>query len=356
MASAMVASSSLFGTPSFTRADGEVDRGLSWLARHTDRDAMTATVWFAPDPSRRFPLAALRAIVRARHQLDLGFDAGPEAFSAMVAARTLARRGWGAVHARALCRTFAENHWNLRFRFFHGGNGFAADTDCTSVALAALFESRQLGAAQLLEGARQLIDSGAAAGGPLRPDVVLVYWDDGREPDVGPRGLKQDPAVATNVLYAVLLAVEAGLSDPRLEHFLGANLAYVRDALADPMQVRTRYYPSRDTMLWFAAELCARFKVARAALGRALREAVLARLRAAGTSGDCLELAMRLGAATAMGISTPSLDVALAAHQRVTGEFGAGAFFTLGRLPGLCFGGEGLTTAIASASLSPGER
>lgn len=317
---------------------------------------MTATVWFATDPARTFPLTELRANVRARHQLDLGFDAGPEAFSAMVAARTLARRGRGAAHARALCRTFADNHWKLRFRFFHGGKGFAADTDCTSVALAALFESHLLERAQLLAGARQLIDAGAAAGGPLRPDVALVYWDDGREPDVAPRGLKQDPAVATNVLYAVLLAMEAGLSDPRLEHFLAANLAYVRDALDDPMQVRTRYYPSRDTMLWFAAELCVRFKTARAALGRALREAVLARVRVAGTSGDCLELAMRLGAATALGISTPSLDVALAAHQRVTGEFAPGAFFTLGRVPGLCFGGEALTTAIATASLEARER
>lgn len=356
MAAAMVTSSSMFEAPSFTLVEGAVDRGLSWLARHSRRDAMTATAWFAADPGRRFPLAALRAIVRARHQLDLGFDAGPEAFSAMVAARTLARHEWGAAHARALCRTFADNHWNLRFRFFHGGNGFAADTDCTSVALAALFESRQIAGAQLLAGARQLIDAGAAAGGPLRPDVALVYWDDGREPDVAPRGLKQDPAVATNVLYAVLLAVEAGLSDLRLEHFLAANLAYVRDALDDPMQIRTRYYPSRDTMLWFVAELCVRFKTARAALGRALREAVLARVRVAGTSGDCLELAMRLGAATTLGISTPSLDVALAAHQRGTGEFAPGAFFTLGRVPGLCFGGEALTTAIATVSLARRER
>ena len=109
-------------------------------------------------------------------------------------------------------------------------------------------------------------------------------------------------------------------------------------------------------MLWFAAELCVRFKMARAAVGRALREALLARLRVAGTSGDCLELAMRLGAAAAMGIATPSLGEELAAHQRATGEFAPGAFFTLGRVPGLCFGGEGLTTAIATASLAPGER
>jgi hypothetical protein len=332
-----------------TPFDIAVDHGLTWLERRAS--ATPSVAWFADVPDQRFALSALRTSVRARHGLDLGFDAGPELFSAMVAARTLACVRRGRSCAGMLGRTFAAHHWQRRFRFFAEQNGFAADTDCTGVALAALFDAGLLERHELHAGARQLLDAAAPGDGDLEPGVVLVYWEDGLEPHVAPRGRKQDPAVATNALYAVLLAAQQGLDDRRIEGFIAANLAYVRRALTQPHELRTRYYPSRDALLWFVAELCGRFSTARAALGRPLRDAMLARLDREDTRGDNLELAMRLGAAITLGIRLPRLAEALAARQLASGVLASGAFFTLGRVPGLCFGSDMLTTALAVTSL-----
>lgn len=333
-----------------------VDRGLAALAAAVDpRLGIQSSLAFRGDFADAFPLAELRARSIARHRIDPGFDAGPETFSAMVAARLLARAGVRGALLSALCRSFADRHLERRFRFFHGGLGFAADADCTGVALAALHDARALRREHLFAGARELLacvperhaERDDAA---LVDHVPLVYWDDDREPGVARRGLKQDPVVAANALYALLAAEEAGLADPRLPRFVAATLGYLRDALSSGVE-RTRYYPSRDALLCFVGELQARFPALQPELALSLRTAVRVRLADREAPETPIDLAMRLLAAAAARLDPAPLRERLLAAQRDDGTWPAGPFFTLGRIPGLAFGSAALTTAFAVAAL-----
>lgn len=271
----------------------------------------------------------------------------------MVAARTLGRAGLGARLTDVLCESFADCHWQRRYRFFHGVTPFAADSDCTGVALAALFQAGKIGKRELFQGATQLcaaVPNEVAPESRLRRDVVLVYWDDDREPGVARRGFKQDPVVAANATYALLLALEAGFAHPRVKRVVAANLAYVRESLVTE-RARTRYYPSRDALLFFAGELCRRYPLGRAALAVALRRAVLAQV----TVAPCapIDLAMRASALSAVGLDATPLTRRLLELQDASGAWPAGPFFTLGRLAGLSFGSTALTTALALGALAP---
>ena len=114
-----------------------------------------------------------------------------------------------------------------RYRFFCDDNGFAADTDCTGVTVAALYEAGRMSREELLASGEELLLAAAPEGvpasqnldeatgksnGELRAGVIMVYWDDGQEPGAAPRGRKQDAAVAANALYALKLAAEATAS------------------------------------------------------------------------------------------------------------------------------------------------
>jgi hypothetical protein len=74
--------------------------------------------------------AALAFVAEATRRDGLG----AVAWFDVVAARTLGRMGCEPALVRALCATFADAHWEGRYRFFAARNDFAADSDCTGGA------------------------------------------------------------------------------------------------------------------------------------------------------------------------------------------------------------------------------
>ena len=325
--------------------------GLRFLVAAADApQGLQSQISDAPGFDRPLSGAALRREVLERHGLDIGFDAGPENFTSMLALRLLAHRGAPPPLQRRLAATFETRHWQRRYRFFATAGGFAADTDCSGVALAALWAAGRLAPGDLLAGALQIAAAAAPATLP-RPGVPMVYWDDSREPGVDRRGHKLDACAAANAVLPLLLALRLpGLAEARrrtLQAAADATLDWLAQALADP--AGSRYYPSPDTLLCLVGELIAHAAAARLRLGVPLRRAVQARLAAPGTP---LERAQRLLAAQACGLDGEPLAAALVAAQQADGGWPASRLFTLGRLPQFGFGSRALTTVFATAALA----
>ena len=338
--------------------DHLVERGLAYLAAAHDGRGIQSDLSTDASFRERFALAGLRAVVRQRTGVDLGFDPGTETFSSMVAARLLCRRLPDHPLPRALASTFATCHFERRFRFFHGPGLFAADTDCTGVALTALAGTGLLTRGALEEGVVQILGAVPsreilARQPELEAGVPMVYWDDGREPGVAPRGFKQDPCVAANALYALAIAEAKGCRTEGLRRVIDATTAYLDDLLdSGAWRARTRYYPTPDALLCFVGEACAASPALRLALGRSLRRAVSERIAEAGDDDDAaIHLGMRLLAAATIGLDDPLSARKLSRGQDDRGVFAAGPFFSLGRLPGIYFGSEALTTAVVVAAL-----
>jgi hypothetical protein len=319
----------------------------------------------------------LRAFVRSRSGADIGFDAGDEGFSSMILLKLFgddhAARG-AAATSHAVVRRQAVGH---RYRFFCEENGFAADTDCTGVAVAALYEAGRMSREELLAAGRELLLAAAPAdvpatanldaatgqsNGALRAGVVMVYWEDGQEPGALPRGRKHDAAVAANALYALKLAAEVGLADPR--GVLAATLAYVGEALRSGAYLSgTRYYPAPDTFLYYVSCLCRRFPDCRAALAADLGRALDARRLAApspGTAADPsapLNLAQRVLAAANLGrLDGLRWDLDdLLASQLSDGSWPAAPFYALGKRA-LYFGSPAVTTMFVVKAITSGLR
>ncbi len=334
---------------------GRVARFLRSVAR-----GITTDCSFDPTFTDALTLPGLRDAVRSRFAVDTGFDATAELFSSMISVRLLARVGDADVTRLrdAAAGRSAARHWHRRYRMFDAQGGFAADTDGTGVALAGLFEAGKLDREALLQGGAELLRSAAKQGDGLVPGVVMVYWDDGEEPQVGPRGKKQDPAAACNALHALKLAVREGLDDP--DGVIEATTRFIEAHLVSGGYASgTRYYPSADAFLYFAAELCDRFVDCRERLGSALAAAIHHRdgLPACpGHPGDphaALNTALRLIAARRLGLvhERRSQVAQLMRAQTASGAWRAGTFFSLGKLP-VYFGSTELTTVFALAALA----
>lgn len=347
-------------------------RGHAFLARAVEADegrGLQSVIGLDAGFTRTLAPAELRAFARQRLGVDIGFDAGDETFSSMFALKLFGR----APHAKSLfaaCLPVARGaSWNGRYRFFCDANGFAADTDCTGVAAAALYEAGALAPEALLATGRELLASAAPAdvpaaenldegsdksNGPLHRGVVMVYWEDGREPGVSPRGRKHDAAVAASAVYTLLLAAELGLEDPR--GVTAATMGYLRDHLRSGAYLEgTRYYPSPDTFLFYASCLCRRFAAADARIGDDLRRAVQQRLDAPADADDALSLAQRIAAASNLGL-THGVRWALydlAAMQALDGAWPAAPFYSLGKRA-LYFGSRAVTTLFAVKALELG--
>lgn len=324
---------------------------------------VTSDCSFDPALTDTVALPAMRAAVEARFGLDIGFDATAELFSPMICAR-LMRQISSAAHRRVLAATasrFEHHHWNRRYRMFAEQGGFAADTDCTGTALAGLFQAGRIATSELLRGGAELLRAAARPGDGehgLAPGVVMVYWDDGEEPKVALRGRKQDPAAACNALYALKLAARAGLRDPY--GVIEATTRYIADHLASGRYAGgTRYYPSPDTFLYFATQLCAHFADCRLHLAPGLAAAVRQRSAAPAQPGRPedpwadLNVAQRVLAARCLGLAAEQRAHVsrLLSTQAWDGAWRASGFFSLGKLP-VYFGSAGLTTAFALAALS----
>jgi hypothetical protein len=228
----------------------------------------------------------------------------------------------------------------------------AAETGATALVLAALADTHRLAPADLVRGARQLLDAALPGReGELEPFVPLVWWEDGREADAVPQGLAQDAVVTAQTLYVLRLARDAGMDDPRLATALDATTRAVREALTSGRwRHGTRLYPSPDAFLFFAARAVERFAACRVAFGRPLREAVSERIATAGR-GSSLDEALRLLAATVVGVDAPGSRCRLLTRQRRDGRWDAAPLRSDAQL-----GSEALTTGVAVAAIALSKR
>ncbi|MGW0825285.1 hypothetical protein [Streptomyces sp. NPDC002845] len=240
-----------------------------------------------------------------------------------------------------------------RYRFFPNVPEFAADTDCTAVAAAALHRHQRLTAPRFHAIAAELLRAKAPptpGEENLVPGAVMVYWDDAVEPYARRRGRKQDAVVSANVLRTLILADQHTTCAGR--PVAKATLAHVRQHLLSGNYVNgTRYYPSPASFLFAVARLCATSPDVAQRLGSPLRRAC-----AAATSAGPLDLALLTIAADQYGGSEgqTARRERLAACQRPDGLWPAGAYFRMGRVP-VHFGSPQLTTAFALRALNPGE-
>ncbi|MFI1963190.1 hypothetical protein ACH429_03470 [Streptomyces pathocidini] len=321
-------------------------RGMAFLS--ASKDGMPSALYsFDPSFAETVESGAARRLLRQRHGTDIGFDPGDEAFSAMTALAVLpptvgrAERRFVAEVVRQVEGARRGN----RFRFFPSVPAFAADTDCTALAAGALFEHGLISRSQLLATAQDLVKSSARTedgmpDGPLRKGVFLVYWDDGVEPGVSPRGRKHDAVVCANILATLHLA--AGHTDMCL-----ATITYLHSHLmSGDYEKGTRYYPSPAALVHAAARVCRRCEQCASRLASPLAAA----LRRAEPEG-ALGLALLAIAADHLGLACPAQwREQLAAQQRQDGSWPASGYFRMGRVP-LWFGSPHLTTAFAVRAL-----
>ncbi|MFG2332806.1 hypothetical protein ACGFMM_24690 [Streptomyces sp. NPDC048604] len=344
-------------------------RALDFVSRSvSSTGAPSALLSLDPGFEQCFTGARARGILREHFGVDPGFDLAGEAFSAMVSLTLLPLTAHEAdphlilrlaTHVKA-CR------WRARYRFFPGSGGFPADTDCTALATAALFEHGLLTQEGLERGALELLRSAALPRDTRRsPDprdedrlsrgVFTVYWEDGEEPAALRRGHKQDEVAAANALYTLLLA------EPDTAQTCAVVEATTRH-LADHLDsgrylAGTRYYPSPDAFLYALSRLCARFPAIAAALAAPARKALAERdastmVTVARTPANALETALRTLAADHLGITTgqEQRQALLTDTQRLDGSWPPAAYYRMGRFP-VYFGSPYLTTVFAMNAL-----
>lgn len=358
------------------RLAAAVERGHGYLERAASERGIQSIIGLDVGFNRTLDPRELRAFVREQLGEDIGFDAGDEAFSSMIALKLFAHDDAAQATAARSVEVVRGRAWRGRYRFFCEENGFAADTDCTGVACATLYEAGVLTKDELLESARELLNSAAdqslaavtnldeatgQSNGRLRADVTMVYWDDGLEPGAAPRGRKQDAAVAANTLYALKLAVEeAGLEDPR--GVVAATQRYVYEHLrSGAYRDGTRYYPSPDTFLYYASCLCRRFPECMADIGGELQKALQQRHaeppNEGGADDPCgpLNIAQQALAAYNVGADTDlrrDLEE-LASMQLPDGSWPAVPFYSLGKRA-LYFGSGAVTAMFAVKAIATG--
>ncbi|MEU3958846.1 hypothetical protein AB0F42_03265 [Streptomyces buecherae] len=284
----------------------------------------------------------------------LGYNLKNEAFTAMLALAHLPQQlPESARHLPAvLARQIESSRWHDRYRFFPEVRQFAADTDCTAVATAALYERRMLPRTRLRRHARELRRAHAPAlphDQALHPLAVMVYWDDGAEPQAPPRGHKQDAVVCCNVLYTLLLAdTDTGRETDSVGR---ATLDLVHDHLASGRYLSgTRYYPSPYAFLHVASRLCRLSPICAERLGTRLNHAC----DVADPPRTPLDLALLITAAENLGQTRRQgrCRDGLAAMQLPDGSWPAQPYFRLGRRP-VYFGSAHLTTLFALRALHP---
>jgi hypothetical protein len=205
--------------------------------------------------------------------------------------------------------------------------------------------------------------STGASNGDLYAGVVMVHWEE--EPGVAPWGRSHDAAVAANVLYALKLAREMGLEDPR--GVIAATLGFVRDHLRSGAYLEgTRRYPSPDTFLYRVSCLCRRFTECRAELGLDLQEALAARAEAATSLGGVddvwspLNVAQQVIAACHLGAGADVAELVegLVMCQDPDGSWPATPFCVLGH-PGHpieFLGSKAITTMFAARAILEAQR
>jgi hypothetical protein len=353
------------------------------------------------DPTDRPP--PWRALLR-KIETKLGAPLEPELFSNMLFVATLGADSHPAL--RALCKkligTFRDRHLGGLHHFF-ASPAFACDIDCTGVAARARLISGDLrvetpsSRAELRAITSSILRSACVAdvtskdnlthgkeNGPLFANVFKVYLDDhiAQAPALD-RGLKVNPVVVANALYAVLYELRLGLRDPSerialREHVEGlreprageatvgaivaANIDYASRWLnSGAFRLGCRYYPSPDTFLCFYSESVRAFPEAfrRHEAVWKIQAAIRARRDALtlcpADPKTPLNAALRAIAAKNVGLdASPEISILLA-HQEASGAIRSpDSLYSLGSDPGMPVGfhSDILTTAFALRALS----
>ncbi|MCS7477936.1 hypothetical protein ACFFQW_42505 [Umezawaea endophytica] len=331
-------------------------RARAYLEEVADSPADHLSVLASPDAGFRHvvPRSAVRAHLRRTVGVDPGFDLGADAFAAMIGLALADRRD--PVVPAELLDLFAERialcRRRNRYGYFVDVPEFAADTDCTALSAAGLYEHGRQSRADLAEAARELVRAAAppsAAREGLRPNVVLVYWDDAVEPSAPRRGLKHDAVVCANALYTLSLARESGAWDEGAD-VLEATARHVGAHLGSSEPLGgTRYYPDPTAFLFAVSRLCDGFEPH----ARSFRGALARRIATARTPDNPLSLALALIAGRAAGAPADQLDEwgrALVRGQRDDGSWPAAPYYRMGRFD-LCFGSPLITTLFAVRAL-----
>lgn len=315
-------------------------------------EGVPATVMsFDPSFQKVLERARAREEIRRTTGVDAGFDLGDDAFMAMASLAMLAPGSAGSrALAARLAAKVAQCRLGGRYRCFTDVAEFAADTDCTAVAAGSLHEHGLRPQAALAISARELLKAVAPRGqSEVRPDVVMVYWDD-RSASTMPRGLKHDAVACTNVLYTLELARPLLPPDPRV---LWATSSYVFDHLVSGRYLDgTRYYPDPSAFLFALARLCARFPAYAARFAAPLRTALAGGPRTADHPCDALRLALTIIASDLAGAlaGQGQRRAELAAIRQGDGCWQPGPYYRMGRFP-VYFGSSQFTTLVARRAL-----
>jgi hypothetical protein len=196
-----------------------------------------------------------------------------------------------------------------RFLFFNTKN-FAADTDCTGVALAGLYDANGISDDELIKGVRELLSSATVKNlsvdanevqkkenqGSLLENVFKTYFEDRKfveyqksgnfykHSGAAFHGCKHDPVVVVNAMLPILKALQtqklhldeavqlneyAEQRNSAVQQFpeylsrrnqvtvgdiIDANWRYIANHLSQ-VETGTRYYPYSETFLCFLSEL-----------------------------------------------------------------------------------------------------
>jgi hypothetical protein len=171
------------------------------------------------------------------------------------------------------------------FDFFFDLDLLPTDVDCTSIA-SSLFVSRLVGEQSLLDATVDRVVENVDDAG-----VIEVYL-----PPVGDRHYV-DPTVCANALHLLYTVGQQGRARPTVEH--------VYDVLVDEGYLDgTRYYPSPDAFLVFAARMATASRSAFEMFGRPVQVALERREPGHGAG---LHVAMRL-LARCWAVGDPSVE------------------------------------------------
>ncbi|NKY51422.1 hypothetical protein [Nocardia vermiculata] len=320
-----------------------------WDERGLPRTLVSVSA--AMDAAR--PATEGRQVLLREFGRDIGFDLGDERFTASLALAHLpdgdtADRSLGAQLGEVVKSGRDEAN---RFGFFFDANGFPADSDCTGMAVGALYDRGLISTGELVEFGRELLASATPATGPAdEPGVVMVYWQDRAEPGKLRRGPTYDAVACANALYVLKHAVTHGLPDP--DGVVAATTGYVADHLrSGRYRGGTRYYPRPEPFLHAMSRLCASFDDIAAECGAELARALSA--SDAPEQVPALDLALTILAVDNLGGDAHQRwrrDV-LVAQQDGSGSWPASAYFRMGRLP-LYWGSSTLTAVFAAGALA----
>jgi len=320
--------------------------GYNFLNGSIQSSRFSAELGFDDVFSRRCGLSSARDVIKSQTNLDLGFDMNQEVFSSMIGLGLLKNRLF-----KNLSRSWTKNCWNNRYRFFNQANGFAADTDCTAIAVTGLYKNNLLDNQKLFDTCSELMKAVPShihreQSPELWENVPMVYWEDGLEPNVLSRGCKQDAGVVANVLLAMELAIGEGYQEDK--EIKDSSKRYLESFLKSEDFIKgTRYY-SPNVVLYYASYL-----------GTVSRDYdnikdIVSVLTAETKPDNLLELAMQT--IISDKINVPNMDYEFVVDcflkaQNPDGSWRACPFYTLGRKK-LYFGSEGITTMFALKALS----